>query len=81
MKDAKDAVEESFGEPIKLNIGESFILVKEEEANDYIEAQQKKYEDQRSQLIAKYEKNKARLDDLKVILYTKFGKSIHLEEE
>jgi len=64
-----------------LNIGESFINVNEDDAKEYVEKQQKKYVDQKAELIDKYEKNKKRLDDLKIILYTKFGKSIHLEED
>ena len=64
-----------------MNIGESFINVNEDDAKEYVEKQQKKYVDQKAELIDKYEKNKKRLDDLKIILYTKFGKSIHLEED
>jgi len=64
-----------------LNIGESFINVNEDDAKEYVEKQQKKYVDQKAELIDKYEKNKKRLDELKIILYTKFGKSIHLEED
>ncbi len=64
-----------------MNIGESFINVNEDDAKEYVEKQQKKYVDQKAELIDKYEKNKKRLDELKIILYTKFGKSIHLEED
>jgi chaperonin cofactor prefoldin len=64
-----------------LNIGESFINVDEDDAKEYVEKQQKKYADMKAELIDKYEKNKKRLDELKIILYTKFGKSIHLEED
>lgn len=64
-----------------MNIGESFINVNEDDAKEYVEKQQKKYVDQKTELIDKYEKNKKRLDELKIILYTKFGKSIHLEED
>ncbi len=64
-----------------MNIGESFIVISEDDAKDYVEKQQKKYQDQKAEMIDKYEKNKKRLDELKIILYTKFGKSIHLEED
>ncbi len=64
-----------------MNIGESFINVNEDDAKEYVEKQQKKYVDQKAELIDKYENNKKRLDELKIILYTKFGKSIHLEED
>jgi hypothetical protein len=46
-----------------------------------VNKQQTKQEGLKKDLITKYELNKKRLDDLKVILYTKFGKSIHLEED
>ena len=66
---------------LRLNIGESFIVVEEDEAKEYVAKQQKKYNDQKDEFISKYESNKKRLDELKIILYTKFGKSIHLEED
>ena len=53
----------------------------EDEGKEYVDKQIKKFSDQKSEFISKYEANKKRLDDLKVILYTKFGKSIHLEED
>ncbi len=55
--------------------------MKENEAQDYVENQKNKIENQKKELIDKYEANKKRLDELKIILYTKFGKSIHLEED
>jgi hypothetical protein len=64
-----------------LSIGESFILINPDEASEYVNKQQAKQEAIKKELITKYETNKKRLGDLKVILYTKFGKSIHLEED
>jgi hypothetical protein len=66
---------------LRLNIGESFIEVSEDEAREYVENQKNKLEAQKKELIEKHEKNKKRLDDLKIILYTKFDKAIHLEED
>jgi chaperonin cofactor prefoldin len=65
----------------RLNIGESFIDVEEDEAKEYVEKQVQKYTEQKKSFIDKYEINKKRLDDLKIILYAKFGKSVHLEED
>jgi len=64
-----------------LNIGECFIDVTDDEANEYIQKQEKKYNEELKKLYTKYETNKKRLDDLKIILYAKFGKAIHLEED
>lgn len=64
-----------------MNIGECFIDVTDDEANEYIQKQEKKYNEELKKLYTKYEINKKRLDDLKIILYAKFGKAIHLEED
>ena len=64
-----------------MNIGECFIDVNDEEATEYIEKQEKKYVEEVKKLITKYDTNRKRLDDLKIILYANFGKSIHLEED
>ena len=40
-----------------------------------------KLKKERNDLISQYETNKKRLDELKIILYAKFGKNVHLEEE
>ena len=64
-----------------MNIGESFIDATEDEARAYVEKQITKYNEQKKSLIEKYEGNKKRIDDLKIILYTKFGRSVNLEED
>jgi hypothetical protein len=56
-------------------------MVSEDEAKEYVEKQTAKNNALKDDQIGKYEQNKKRLDELKIILYTKFGKSIHLEEE
>jgi hypothetical protein len=91
LEDCIASIDESFGANLKyyllfnifnrLSIGESFIDVNEDEAKEYVAKQQKKYEETRKGLIDKYEKNKKRVDELKIILYAKFGKGIHLEED
>ena len=69
------------GTEVKLNIGECFIDVNDEDANIYIEKQQKKSVEDIKKLYVKYEENKKRLDSLKIILYAKLGKAIYLEED
>jgi chaperonin cofactor prefoldin len=64
-----------------LNIGESFVETSEDQAKDYVIKEQLKYENQKKNFIEKYEKNKKRLDELKIVLYSKFGKRLHLEED
>jgi len=64
-----------------MNIGESFVEVNEDDARDFVDRQRNKVEQQKKTLIEKYEKNKKRLDDLKIILYAKFEKNINLEED
>jgi len=65
----------------RLNIGECFIDVTDDEAHEYIQRHEKKYNEELKKLYVKYESNKKRLNDLKIILYAKFGKAIHLEED
>ncbi len=64
-----------------MNIGESFIDATEDEARAFVEKQITKYNEQKKSLIEKYEANKKRIDDLKIILYAKFGRSVNLEED
>jgi len=64
-----------------MNIGESFVEVNEDDARDFVDRQRNKVEQQKKTLIEKYEKNRKRLDDLKIILYAKFEKNINLEED
>lgn len=64
-----------------MNIGESFIEVNEDEAKDYVQKRMEKLKSEKQEMINKYETNKKRLDELKIILYAKFGKSVHLEED
>merc|ERR1711957_342981 len=83
LSDAIAAVDENSltGTEVKLNIGECFIDVNDEDANIYIEKQQKKSVEDIKKLYVKYEGNKKRLDELKIILYAKLGNAIYLEED
>ena len=83
LSDAIAAVDENSltGTEVKLNIGECFIDVNDDDANLYIEKQQKKCVEDLKNQYTKYESNKKRLDNLKIILYAKLGKAIYLEED
>merc|ERR1719362_565453 len=83
LNDAIAAVDENSlsDTQVKLNIGECFIDVCDEDAMIYIEKQQKKCVEDLKKLYAKGESNKKRLDNLKIILYAKLGKAIYLEED
>ena len=53
----------------------------DEEAKTYIEKKEKQLLEQKKEYVAKYEIQKKRMDELKIILYSKFGKSIHLDDD
>lgn len=81
LKDAEAAIEETFGEGIKLSIGETFVETDEEQSKEYVEKLKKKNALKEKELTNQYNTTKKRLDDLKVILYSKFGKRLRLEED
>ena len=53
----------------------------EDQAKVYVEKMRKKYQDEETINMEKYNTNKKRLDELKVILYSKFGKRLRLDED
>jgi len=53
----------------------------DEEAKTYLEKKEKQLLEQKKEYVAKYEIQKKRMDELKIILYSKFGKSIHLDDD
>lgn len=81
LKDADQAIEEAFDSKIKLSIGESFVETDEDQAKVYVEKMRKKYTNEKNINMEKYNANKKRLDELKVILYSKFGKRLRLDED
>lgn len=66
---------------IRLSIGESFVLTDEDQAKEYVKRIRIKYNTEKSELVTKFEAFKKRIDDIKIILYAKFGKRLRLEEE
>ena len=81
LKDADQAIEEAFDSKIKLSIGDSFVETDEDQAKVYVEKMRKKYTNEKNINMEKYNTNKKRLDELKVILYSKFGKRLRLDED
>ena len=81
LKDADQAIEEAFDSKIKLSIGESFVETDEDQAKVYVEKMRKKYTNEKNINMEKYNTNKKRLDELKVILYSKFGQRLRLDED
>ena len=79
-KQALDACEALFDEQAKILIGETFIEMTEEEAKKRIELSMDKIKNAKKEFEEKFDVNKKRLGELKIILYSKFGKSINLDE-
>lgn len=79
-KDAKHRCDELFGENTKILIGETFMEVSEDKATQMLNDLEKKQNDEIKQLEEKVEKNTKRLNELKIILYSKFKNAINLDE-
>ena len=62
-------------------IGECFIEQSVDDAKGFIETRKLSYEMELKTLVVKIEATKKRMNELKIILYAKFGKNINLEED
>ena len=80
LEDAEQAIEESFGSTIKLNVGETFFEVDEDKAKAFIGKLRKKYTNRQKEAKETFDSTEKRLNELKIILYTKFGSRLRLEE-
>ena len=80
LEDAEQAVEESFGSTIKLNVGETFFEADEDKAKAFIGKLRKKYTNRQKEAKETFDSTEKRLNELKIILYTKFGSRLRLEE-
>ena len=81
MEDAEQAIEESFGNTIKLSVGETFFEADEDKAKAFIGKLRKKYTSKQKEAKETFDSTKKRLDELKIILYGKFGTRLRLEED
>ena len=81
LEDANAAIEENFGNSLKLSVGETFVEVEEDQAKAYIGRLKKKYNNKQNEARNAFDSSKKRLDELKIILYGKFGSRLRLEED
>lgn len=81
LQDATQLVEESFGEGLKLFIGETLIDVDEDTANEYLEKVTNQKQEELETAKDTLEELESEMKNLKSFLYARFGNSINLEEE
>ena len=81
LQDATQLVEESFGEGLKLFIGETLIDVDEDTANQYLEKVTDQKQEELETAKDTLEEVESEMKNLKSFLYARFGNSINLEEE
>lgn len=66
---------------IRFKIGEIFVSLQTEEAQEYLEEMKVKIGDDIKEINGKMDDVKKSMDTLKVDLYAKFGSNINLEAE
>ncbi|OQR97630.1 hypothetical protein ACHHYP_10177 [Achlya hypogyna] len=81
LDDANTEIMMGEGDNVQLFIGESFVQVSEEYAQEYLEAQTEKTQDKIKKLEAEEATLEARQSALKKVLYARFGTSINLEDK
>ncbi|KAF0696296.1 Aste57867_12929 [Aphanomyces stellatus] len=81
LDDANTEIMMGGGDNVQLFIGESFVEVSEEYAQEYLEAQTEKANAQIEKLNAEESTLEARQEALKKVLYARFGTSINLEDK
>ena len=81
LQDAQQLIEESFGEGLKLFIGEALVDVDEETATAYQERLCEEKQDELETAKDRLEDMETEMKNLKSYLYARFGTSINLEEE
>lgn len=74
-------IEESFGEGLKLFIGEALVDVDEETAQEYQERVTEEKQEELEKVKDNLEEQESEMKTLKSFLYARFGTSINLEEE
>ncbi|EQC39336.1 hypothetical protein SDRG_03541 [Saprolegnia diclina VS20] len=81
LDDANTEIMMGEGDNVQLFIGESFVQVSEEYAQEYLEAQTEKTQAKVEKLQAEEASLEARQAALKKVLYARFGTSINLEDK
>lgn len=74
-------IEESFGEGLKLMIGEALIEVDEETATKYQQKIMEDTQEELEKLSDELDEHENEMKNLKSYLYARFGTAINLEEE
>lgn len=81
LEDASQMIEESFGEGLKLFIGEALVDVDEDTAKNYQEKLSQEKQELLEELNDKIDELESEMKNLKSYLYARFGTAINLEEE
>ena len=81
LEDASQMIEESFGEGLKLFIGESLVDADEDTAKAYQERISEEKQNELEELNDKLDEVENEMKNLKSYLYARFGSAINLEEE
>jgi len=80
LKDANDEIDMLLDDDAcKVKIGEVFIDVSNDDANEFVSERKQQIDDRVAELDRKREEITKKMDTLKAMLYTKFGKQINLE--
>eukprot|EP00166_Cyanidium_caldarium_P001096 ctg_15.g30 len=66
---------------VHRRVGESYVLVKQEEAVSFLQSKENSLNEQLKELEDNLESIKKEMEELKKVLYGKFGNAINLEEE
>ncbi|KAF3091746.1 hypothetical protein TWF569_002531 [Orbilia oligospora] len=64
---------------VPYKIGDAFVSLRVEEVRELLEGEIRVIDDEIEELEGKVRDDKEKMDELKVVLYAKFGKSINLE--
>mmetsp|Transcript_24336 Transcript_24336/g.33196 ORF Transcript_24336/g.33196 Transcript_24336/m.33196 type:complete len:138 (-) Transcript_24336:89-502(-) len=80
LEDASFLIEESFGEGLKLHVGECFVTCEEDQATSYVEKLQGEKQDDLEAKQDELDDCENEMKNLKSYLYARFGSSINLEE-
>ena len=81
LQDAQQMIEESFGEGLKLFIGEALVDVDEDTAQKYQEKLTDEKQEELERMKDHLDEIENEMKNLKSYLYARFGTSINLEEE
>ena len=81
LEDASQIIEESFGEGLKLFIGEAMVDADEDEAKAYQEKVMEEKQEELEKLNDDLDEKESEMKLLKSFLYARFGSAINLEED